>query len=417
MALELLYNFNNNIDVTDGTPTIQDYSINGNTGASTSITIQDNVIDAGDPIPAVGKDAVFSANTDLINAGNFTGLDGLILAAIHLRTKINSAGSGTLKIASISGVFDIEYNHATKTINASLVVASGTASVSFAMVEDNYFDIGLTWASNVLTLYLTSAGSSPQNTATAVDTDSGQTGAIAAAGANVLYLGYDGSNNGALMALNEFKILSNSLTALNVQALIDQRNGVTVNASLKHALNEGDLIGSNIALASASFAVVTYVSTEYIYKLQPVSGEINQGVNMSKVGHIWDQDEDDFLYFSESEICFFDSVNTVAEVLNAANKVLCINKGGVKNPFVVKSANYTATVNDHTIEVTAACTITLPSTIELAKDFLIINNISGGGTVTISGNGNNINSTTDIKLLSRFDSAQIKGLTSVYVVK
>jgi hypothetical protein len=379
----LHYTFNE-----DSATTIRDYSDGGGfDGTGTNLTIQNSA--------RVGKEALFNASTDQIDAGTTDHLIGQADMALHLGIKITGS-AGSRNILDKASQLEVVYNNGTNQIEASLYVASGTAFVKGNVAVDTYYDIDIVYVSNVLTLYID--GSS-------VAADATKSGVIDAS-ASRMYIGDDGSLGGELMAINEVKLYEDTISTTIIDAVIAEQNGISSDTNNQHGFAVGDIIGADTD-GTAVYAVVTFASgTEF--RFHPISSNIRAGQKFTRLANLWDTDRQwAFKIDDTPEICFYDGQSQSSEILTAAKKTYCLNQNGL---FEVKqeiSSNTTAVDNDTYFICDlsgGSFTLTLPASPVTGKVYKIKDNGSatGGKRLTIDGNGNNIDGNATIQIKSKY---------------
>lgn len=382
MALELFYTFN------EGTAsTIRDYSTNGIDGTGTLITNQTST--------EVGKEIVFNAGLDrlAIDSSQFSTITPTDLS-IHFTINLQST-TGTLKVFTC-GSLDVTWDGATLTASVT-DEGAGTSTVSQALNTGQYYDILLVKdGSTFWRMYIDSGLG---------DQDSGFSSGGADLG-TTFYVGNNTVTNSANFILQELKIFTDLLSAKNIISLYNNNNGVLVTNSVQHNYVLGDIIGN---IDAAQYAVVTYIDGTTTFRIHPLTTSINIGLPMHKVGHVWDTDKDHYIYLTEDGIYFYDSINTTAEVLNSANLLWSLTEDGIILKSTTKTANYTAENKDNIIKVDSsggAFTITLPATPTTDKVITIIDSVGSCGTytVTVDGNGNNINGEADSVLTDNYEA-------------
>jgi len=375
---KIVYNFNEN----DAT-TIRDYSENGNDATGTNITIASSA--------GVGNDAVFNSATDYIDMGNVETLNGVADCAMHFRIT-PTAGSGALSIMSKSGQISATYNYTTNIINFRLIVNSGTTSVdSGTLVIDTAYDFDLVYESDTVTLY---------QDRTSVDTDAAQSGVVAS-NSNTMYLGSTATS--ARFLLNEFKLYDVAITTTIIDAVIAEPNGISSDSGLDNNFAVGDVIVADYGV-SAKYAIVSYVDTSE-WRFLPISDNIACGLRFQRVGNLFNTArQESFLIDNTPQICFYDGVTKSSEVFTDAKKTHCITKNGIIDKGQTKISSYTLTDTDSVIYASGTITITYPSTPVDNKRYEVIN--VGTGTVTLDGNGKDINGETSQDLTNKYDAAK-----------
>lgn len=385
MAAGLIYNFNEN-----SATTIRDYSEGGNDGTGTNLTIASST--------RVGNDAVFNSTTDQIDMGNITLLNGETSTSLHFGISVTSGGSGATIILKKLGQIQIGYNYTTNTLQCTLVVASGNATVSYAISEDTFYDIDIVWASDVLTLYVDGVSQ---------DTDSTESGEVATNG-NTMYLGDTGSSDGTSMLLNEFMIFNSGLSTDNINSLIAEQNGIYSDSGLDASFNVGDIIGAD-TFDTAKYAIVSWVGANSEFRFYPISSNISSAKVFIRVGHLWDTARQYVTRWNDDEICWYNGVSLSTEAFTAAKEVFCIDKDGFKKSSITKTANYTATSYDQRINIDSsggAFTITLEASPVTNREIEIIDYLGNCNTnnVTVAGNGNNINGSANGTISSDYEA-------------
>lgn len=371
---KVIYNFNE-----DSGATIRDYSENGSDGTATGLTNQAS--------SRVGREVVFNATTDQIDMGNITDLNGVADMAFTMGVKFN-AGSGLLNVFEKSGQVEVTFNYTGNILKFGLIVASGTATVSATLVIDTYYDISVSWTSNTLVIEVDGV---------IIDTDNTETGVVAS-NANNMYIGDDSGSNSANFTLNEFKLFDQALIQDNVDAFILEQNGVRIVSGSFHEYALGDIIVSNINTSIVQYAVVTFIESTTVYRMQPLTDNISMGSLFTRVAHLWDTTRQwMFIIDDTPQISFYDGVSKSSEVLSASKKIYCLNRDGIIKSSSTKTTTYQVLSKDQRIYIdtatTGAFTVTLEASPATNRELEIIDSVGNNGTanLTIGGGGNNIN--------------------------
>ena len=376
MSLEAFYTFNEN-SITD----IQDYSTNNNIPTATNLTVQASSL--------LGYELVFNSTTDklAINLGG----GNIAAGAVEIIVKLEATTG--VKTIFFNGAILITWDGTNLAITGYDEFGNNTTTSSQVLSTGVYYTIGITTA-GTYDVYINGVFN-------------GTLGLIFGFTGSYWYLGLQtfgdtGASDSANFTLKEVKIYSNVLTAANFAAIYNSPNGITVTNSVQHNYMLGDLIGN---LDTLQYAVVTYIVNATQFKLQPLNTGFDTGQVMQKLGHIWDADNDHFLYLTEDGIYYYDSINTVAEVLNSANLVWSLDEGGGKKSYTTKTANYTATNSDSIIfcdTSSGSFTITLPATPTDKKEIIIKDDAQtfNSQPLTINPNGNSLEGSTNSMLIN-----------------
>lgn len=102
-----------------------------------------------------------------------------------------------------------------------------------------------------------------------------------------------------------------------------------------------------------------------------------------------------------------------AWVRQAAGKINRLARGAA-GPYRSISSSQTLLDRDEVVEVTATCTVTLPTLTE-GKQFTIKRSYSGASNVTVSGGGKNIDGAASVTLGSQYSSITVVGGTSQWL--
>jgi hypothetical protein len=389
---KIVYNFNEN----DAT-TIRDYSENGNDGLGTNLTVSTST--------RVGNDAVFNGTSDRVLMGTMSSLDGVSDCGFHFGINITSGGSLTKKVLSKIGQVLATYNYSTGVFSFELTVNSGVAIVTDTITTGAFFDLDIVYESDVLTLY---------KDGVSVDTDNTQSGVVSTI-ASTMTLG-DPVGSAAFFILNEFKLYNEAITTNIITASINQQNGIYTDTFEESGFQLGDVIFTNLE-TTPLYAVVSWVGTGTDYRFLPLTSGIYGSLEFRRGAHLWDTTRQFGLLIDDTpQICFYDNQTKSTEIFIDAKKTYCITNNGLINPSVGKIDDYTLTNSDHTVYLTGstAKTFTFPSSPTNDKQWNIIN--LSTATLTIDGNGNNINGSSTEDLLSKYDSAQIKFINNELVI-
>jgi len=381
---KIVYNFN------ESTSTIRDYSENGLDGTATNITLSTST--------RVGKDAIFNLTNSQIDSGNITVLNGVADCAIHFAIRPIIGNTIDELILTKTGQLYTVYNHTTNILNVRLTVNTGTISVSTsALTLDTWYDIDFVYESNVATLYLDGVS---------VHTDSSKSGVVATS-SNTLYIGYNGATNSAQFLLNEFKVYAVAITTTIIDAVIADQNGINSDSGQTNNFALGDIIGTDL-FVSPKYGIVTYVGTNTDFRFLPLTANISGGMQFKRCGNLWDTTRQwQYKIDNTPEMCFYDGVSLSSEVLAASKKLYCFTKNGIIDTAKTVTANYTLTDSDIVVYAntdSASFTITYPSAPITSKRYEVIN--IGNKSLTLAGNGKNINGTTTKTLLNKYDAAK-----------
>lgn len=377
MSLEAFYTFNEN-----STTAIQDYSTNNNIPTATNLTVQASSL--------LGYELVFNSTTDKLRVDLGLGdtTNGGLILIVNLQ-----ATTGTQYIFT-NGSIDITWDGTNLYFTGYDEFSNATDTLTYPANTGQYYTIGITTSS---TYDISINGAAPTTLTLTGISFTNPYWLL-----NTQYFGDTGASNSANFILKEVKIYSNTLTAANFAAIYDNPNGITVTNSVQHNYLIGDLIGN---LDTLQYAVVTYIVNATQFKLQPLNTGFDTGQVMQKLGHVWDTDKDHYIYLTEDGIYFYDSINTVAEVLNSANLLWSLDEGGIKRSYTTKTANYTVTNTDSIIfcdTSSGSFTITLPATPTDKKEITIKDDAQtfNSQPLTINPNGNSLEGSTNEMLIN-----------------
>lgn len=380
--LELFYTFNEN-----SATTIRDYSSNGLGGTGLGATIQASA--------GVGYELVFNSIFEVVSF-DASGFDNPVNLGVSF-TFTPEATVGTLQVLSC-GTLDVTWD-GTTIVAAVSDEAAGTSTVSWPLTSGTKYRIVLVKdGSSVWRIYVDSA---------LKDQDSGFSSGSADLGAT-FYIGNNGGTGAANFQLQELKIFTTLLDANNIDAIYNNDNGVYMSNSVPHNYILGDIIGNTI---NTEYAVVTFIENNKVFKIQPLTTGIIIGLPMHKLGHAWDDTKDHYLTLDEDGIYYYDSVNSVAEVLNSDNLKWKLTEVGLTDlNYISKDANYTLLTTDKTIlcdtNTIGAFTVTLPVTPTDGLEYIIkdaLNSFSAAA-LTINPNGKTIDTISGNMLLTRSKS-------------
>ena len=371
---KILYNFN------EGSATaIRDYSENGEDATGAGLT--------NGASSRVGNEVVFDGVASKLERSAISYLSNVDGLTIWLGIDFGSA-TGTDYIFNINGIVDCRWDGTTLTARLTTTTATYTVTNDLTALSTGvYYDI-------VLRL-----NSSNQNWGMNID---GTTQTTAATVGNTpvlspdLDIGWDGSGNYGKFALNEFKLYNETVADTILLALQNEVNGVRILSGTEHGYAVGDVIGSNINTSIVQYAIVTFIESTTIYRMQPITDNVAIGSLFTRVGHLFDTTRQwMFIMDDTPQICFYDGISLSSEVLSASKKVYCMNRDGVIPNSSTKTANYTVLSTDQRIYVDSSggvFTITLESSPATDRQLEIIDSVGGCGsnTVTADGNGNNI---------------------------
>lgn len=386
---KILYNFNEN-----SATTIRDYSENGNDGTGTNLTIAAS--------SRVGNDAVFNGATDVINAGNTETLNGVADCAFHFSIFINS-GLLSRQIMGKTSQFGMQYNYTTNVSTFTLLVASGTASIDLPLSTSTWYDISFVYVGDVLTGYIDGVST---------DTDSAQSGVVDTSDQDFI-IGAGGGISSALFLLNEFKVFAEDISTSNIDAYIAEQNGVKITSSALHGYALGDIIGESVNTSNVTYAIVTFIESTTVFRLQPLTIGIAGSAVFQRVGHLWDTTRQwIFIIDDTPQICFYDGISKSTEVLTDAKKVYCMNTDGVIPNSSTITTTYQVLASDQRLYIDSsggAFTITLEASPTTNRVLEIIDSVGSCGTnnVTIAGNGKNINGSASGVITSNYESWSI----------
>jgi len=386
-----IYNFNEN-----SSTTIRDYSQNNEQGTGTNLTIQASTRN--------GYECAFNGTSSRLENTTYTYLSSVSGLTITMGIKLGAA-TGTDYIFNIAGIVDCIWDGTTLT--GRLTTTSGTYSTTndiTAISTGTYYDITLRFNSSTNRWRMFVDETSQTSVATV-----GSTPVLSPD----LDIGWDGSGNYGLFDLNEFKIIAETSSNEQLQAFINEQNGVKITTSKLHGYSVGDIIGSNINTDYSAYAIVTFVESTTIFRIQPLTDEIGSSSVFQRCGHLWDTTRQwIFIMDDTPQICFYNGVSKSSEVLSASKKVYCLNTDGIIKNSSTKTANYTVLDTDQRIYVDSsggAFTITLESSPATDRELEIIDSVGSCGTnaVTVAGNGNNINGATPQNMNANYDSWHI----------
>jgi hypothetical protein len=381
---KIVYNFNEN-----NTSTINDYSENGNSGTGANLTIASS--------SRVGNDASFTTTTGQIDLGNITDLNGANDMSLHLGLKFTgTSGSKSIlfkdsQITIVTG-FNLD---GSSSFTVSLFVNTGVASVTSSTLTNNvFYDVDIVYDNDVLTLYVDGVVD---------DTDNTESGVIDS-NANSMYIGDNSTSNSALFSVNEFKLYDEAITTTIIDAVIAEQNGLNVDVGTVHNFALGDIIGTDFD-GSPKYATVSFVGTGDDYRFLPLTDNISSGMVFQRVGNLFDTTRQWALKIDNTpQICFYDGVSLSSEAFTEAKKTYCLTKEGIIENGATKTESYTLKDTDSVIYANGNVTITFPATPNDNKRYEVIN--IGTGTVTLAGNGKNINGETEQYLTSKYDAAK-----------
>lgn len=385
----------------EGGPALnRDYSENGNDGVGTGLS---NVTST-----RVGLDLVFNSDTDSSRLHIIDDLNGSSEMSIHLGVKFNTT-TGDRRVLTNSGQLNSNYNHDTGTFNFDLLVFSGTATVSYALLEGQFYDIDIVYENDILSLYIDGVE---------VVSDATQNGVIED-NADFFYIGHDLIADSSFMNLNEFKLYNEAITTAIIQAVIDSPNGVLSDSGVKSEFEVGDIIFTDYE-NDIKFGIITYVDEGLgsAFRFTPLTSGIMSSSFFDRGGHLWGEARQCGLKMDkEPSIKFYANQSKSTEIFAESKETYRLTKDGIINPSIEKTDDYTLTNTDQTVYLTGstAKTFTMPAAPTNDKEWNIIN--LSTAVLTIDGNGKNVDGSSTQNLISKYDSAQIKYINSEFVIK
>ncbi len=293
MAL-LYYTFNNQDS--------KDYSENGLDGTDTSITYT-----AAD----YGYNAVFNGDTDNINMGTFTGLNGLNYASFYFRINFD-ASSGTKYVIYKNGQFNATWDGTDFTFY--ITGGSGTSFVGYAPNTTDYYQFHVIYnndgSDNTMRLYVNG-----------VEEDNMATSGTIVTNSNNAYLGGDGGgvNDTARFLMNEFKVLNVVLNTSQITTHINNPNGLKIYQAAD-LFELGDILATNINGTNKGYGVVSYVNGNDV-RIQPVNTYINAGGIFVRVGNLWDTTRQYYNLITDTGIYFYNGVSLSSEAFSESKLV------------------------------------------------------------------------------------------------
>jgi hypothetical protein len=388
MALELFYTFNNQ--------DANDYSENGLTGTVSGVTYA-----AGD----VGYDAVLSSSSDNIDIGSFTPLNGLTEVSFFMRVKFNS-NTGTDYILEKSGQFYATYNG---TRFEFVIQGVGVASVFANVSTGQYYNIHVNYrhdgVNDLMEMYYDGV----------LVNSKGSQGAIVS-NSNNTYVGGSALGVSAICDINELKIFSNSLTALNISTHIENINGLNLSVSrVVYAL--GDIISSKVNDTNKGYATVTYVNGNDV-RIQPLNAYINTSDSFVRIGHLWDTTRQYSVQITSTGINFYNGVSLSSEAFTDAKLVystqLDSNTIYDSGSVVDRLDNVALLDNDiYTINPTASIDVTGVVSPNRYRRIIIINR-SATYNITIKNESSSSDSSNRFDLVGDFTLVAGKSIEVFY---
>jgi len=394
----LINNFNEAVTID---PTLRDYSGNGNDGTM-SLTIQNS--------SRVGNEGLFSDFTFTnIAYGDIQDLSGQFDMGLFMALKIISPTTSH-NILVKTGVFEIFYNNATTQLDVSITVASGVASVSVTTAINTYYDLHIQYRGATLFVFIDGV---------LIATDPSQTGVIANTANNLIIGAFGGSFSGGF-ALNDFKMYTAQISVPQITAQIAEQNGVLSDDGNESNFALGDIIVTDL-VNSPKYAVITFKATapDTSFRIQPLTLNITSSSSFSKVGNMFEDDRDESFIVSDNGIKFYKDVNEVGDVQNAANETLVLDNNGIRRNERSTSVNLALRDDDSVLDVDTTSgdiTITMPASPAARKYYNIVKISADMNKVIINGNGNNINGTATIALLSQYDSMETRFTGTEHII-
>lgn len=401
MASTLIFanSFNEN-----NTSTVRDYSENLNDSATAvSLTITADTFGYYLDLDGANDYYTISNATDY-TAGDFT-ICGQIYIASGKETRstiIGTANGGNVPFS----VYYLSGNIVFETETSGGV----TQTISFVAIKDEWSKFVCTYdqSSNTMTFYYNSIVDFDTDT----NTPEVQNGAfeIGALGAADFF-------KGRIRDIRFYNSLANdnfisTFFSNNQGDKISMRTfdveGSTITPTDNFAV--GDLIVTD---KFDPFEAVVYAKdTEFIHVLPFNTYSISAGDFLSRIGHRWDTARQSAITMrrTDEQICIHGGVNTFSGFNANSFVTTCIDKNGIKKTSYTKSANYTVKNYEHTFYCDTSggsFTLTLPASPDTDEEHLIIM-IQTPGTLTVNGNGNNINNSATKKLTTQFQSMLIK---------
>ncbi len=392
---KILYNFNEN-----SATTIRDYSENGEDGTGTNLVVQAS--------SDVGKELVFDGATSKLEKTAISYLSSVSGLTITFRFNGGSA-TGTDYVFNIAGIVDCTWDGTTLTGNLTTTTAtySTTNDITAINVGTYYFiTLRMNSATTQWRMFVDETAQTDVNTV-------GSTPALSPD----LDIGWDGSGNYGKFALNEFKLFAETVPNAGLLSFYAESNGIEMTSTFDNEFELGDVIGANINESNVDYAVITYVDSATVFRIQPITTTITSSMIFTRCGHLWDTTRQwMFIIDDTPQMCFYDGISKSSEVLTEAKKLYCLNKDGIDGATITKAeatktANYTLTDSDNVIYVDAtsgAITITYPASPLTGKEYEIIKIDSSANVVTLAGNGNNINGQSTQPLSSQFDAVRTR---------
>lgn len=388
---KIVCNFNEN----DAT-TIRDYSENGNDGTGSGITIAAS--------PSTGNEATFNAATDQIDYGNITFLNGAAEMTLALNLTINTT-TGDLFILNKTDVIVVNYNYTTGFITMQLFVNSGTATVTAALVVDTAYDVTFTYSSGSLKVYVDG---------TEIDEDTTETGVIAIADYDLLIGSSTSDGDSAFFKLNEIKLDDDEATQANINAWIEEPNGVYTDSGVDAGFVVGDVIGTNFGGdGEVLTGIVSWVDADSAFRILPMSSGILGAQIFRRVAHLWDTTRQWALKIDDTpQICFYDNMTKSSDIFAPSKKTYCMTREGMIKTSSTSTGNYTVLSSDQRIYVdssSGAFTITLEASPTTNREFEIIDSAGNcnANTVTVGGGGNNIIGSANYSMNTSFEALKL----------
>jgi len=386
---KILYNFNEN-----SSTAIRDYSENTEDATGSNCVVQAST--------DVGKELVFDGATSKLERATISYLSSVSGLTITFRFK-PTGNTGTDYIFNIAGIVDCRWDGTTLSSRLSTTVSSYTVTNNVTAISvGTYYFITLRLNSSTKKWQMF-VNEDPQTS----KTTSGSTPALSPD----LDIGWDGTGNYSDFALNEFKLFNETVSNEALLAFYAESNGIEMTSTFDNEFELGDVIGANINESNVDYAVITYVDSSTVFRIQPITTTITSSMIFTRCGHLWDTTRQwMFIIDDTPQTCFYDGISKSSEVLTDAKKLYCLTKDGIINSVTNTSIDYTTISSNYDIIVYNETTITLQATPPTNKRIKITN--MEQNTITIEGNGNTINGESNLLLLSQYDSVELLYLGS-----
>jgi hypothetical protein len=377
---DITYNFNES-----PTTTVRDYTENKEDSTAANLTTATST--------RIGLDGVFDGSSTQMTTSNISYLSNVAGLTIFMAIKLD-VSTGTDYIFNINGIIDCTWDGTTLTSNLTTTSATYSATNDVtALSTGTWYDVILRFNDATKGWRMVVDGVNQAQTVT--------TGSTPVLSPN-LEIGWDGSTDYGKFSLNEFKLYGETITTTIATELVNSQNGVVLTGT-EIGLTEGDIIGSSLS-GSAVYGIVGFADGLGTIRMYPISDLMKISGTFQRVAHLWDTDRQYALKIDDDEICFYDGMSLSSEVLTEAKKTYCVGRYGIIENGATKTADYTLTDIDNIIYASGTITIKFPSTPRDNKRYEIVN--VGTGTVTLDGNGKNINGLSTQPLASKYDAAK-----------